>query len=326
MLIIYYIYINQIISIMKKIYFTLFAIALFAITLQAQEVTRYYLNNNILTQSKDSATYQIKFKTAENGLVNFERYCLDGQLKEKGTFQNMTTMVREGEITTFYSNGNKKDVSFYADGLPNGIKTHYFTTGEINYKILINSAGYGENHQEEENIKYLFCMDKSGKIILEDGNGRFISYNDDLEISQEGNVKNTTADGTWKGFDKGNLVFSESYQKGKLIKGESYAANGKIYTYQQRNKRPEPKGGISNFYSYIISSMQDLDLNNEKMMMKFVVDVNGSLKNIEVVNSSNQKINTLAVNTLKNAPKWNPALEQGKPVQVSYYMPISIKY
>jgi antitoxin component YwqK of YwqJK toxin-antitoxin module len=311
---------------MKKIYFTLIATALLALNIMAQDVTRFYLNNNIATLSKDSATYQIKFTANENGLINFERYCMDGKLKEKGTFQNMTTLVKEGEITTFYRNGNKKDVSFYADGLPNGIKTHYFQTGDINYKILINSAGYGDNHQKEESIKYLFCMDNNGKKTLEDGNGRFISYNDDLEIAQEGDVKNTTADGVWKGFDEGNLTFSEFYQKGKLIKGESYGGNGKIYNYQQRNKRPEPRGGINNFYTYIISSMQDLDLNNEKMMMKFVVDVNGNLKNIEVVNSSNQKINTLAVTTLKNAPKWNPALEQGKPVQVAYYMPISIKY
>lgn len=311
---------------MKKIYFTLFAIALLTLNIKAQEVTRYYLNNNIITQSKDSATYRIKFMPNENGLVSFERYCMDGKLKEKGTFQNMITLVKEGEITTFYTNGTKKDVTFYVDGLPNGIKTHYFSTGEMNYKILINSAGYGENPQKEESIKYLFSMNKDGKTTLEDGNGRFIAYNDDLEISQEGNVKNTNADGVWKGFDAGNLVFAEMYQNGKLIKGESYATDGKIYNYQQRNKRPEPKGGMNNFYTYIINSMQDLDLNNEKMTLKFMVDVKGNLRNVEVVNSSNQKINSLAVSTLKNAPKWIPALEQGKPVQVAYYMPISIKY
>lgn len=311
---------------MKKIYFTLCVIVLFAVSVKAQEITQYYLNNNVATQSKDSATYQIKFKTNENGLVSFERYCMNGQLKEKGTVQNMTTLIKEGEITTFYENGNKKDVTFYAGGLPNGIKTHYFPSGKVNYKILVNSAGYGDNHQKDESIKYLFSMNKDGEITLVDGNGVFLVYNDDLEVTQEGIVKNTEADGAWKGFDKSNLVFSEFYQNGKLIKGESYAADGKIYNYQQRNKRPEPKGGINNFYNYVINSMQDLNLNNEKMMMKFVVDVNGSLKNIEVINSSNQKINALAVNTLKNAPKWNPALEQGKPVQVAYFMPISIKY
>lgn len=312
---------------MKKIYFTLFAIALFAITVQAQEVvTRYYLNNNMPTQSKDSATYQVKFKTTENGRVNFERYCMDGQLKEKGTYQNMITLVKEGEITTFYANGNKKDVTFYAEGLPNGVKTHHFPDGKVNYKILINSAGYGDNHQKEETIKYLYSMNKDGKVTLEDGNGLFVAYNDNLEIIEEGIVKNTVADGLWKGFDKGNLAYSEFYQNGKLTKGESYASDGKVYNYQQRSKRPEPKGGINNFYAYIINAMQDLDLNDAKMTMKFVVDVNGNLKNVEVVNSSHQKINALAVNTLKNAPKWNPALEQGKPVQVAYYMPISIKY
>lgn len=312
---------------MKRLYTTLALCAFFIIAVNAQEVTRYYLNNNVPTQSKDSATYYIKFNASENGLLNFERFCMDNQLKEKGTVQSMLTLIREGEITTFYSNGNKKDVTSYSEGLPNGMQTHYFSNGKVNYKILNQSAGYGYSLQKESTSKYLFCANENDEITLQDGNGYFKAYDDYSKISQEGNVKNTVADGIWKGYEANKLVFTEFYKNGILIKGENYAAaEGKIYAYQQRSKRPEPKGGINNFYTHISASLQDMNFNNEKITMKFIVDVTGNIQNIEVVNSSNRKVNDFAVNALKNAPKWNPALEQGKPVERAYYMPISIKY
>ena len=311
---------------MKRLYTTLALCACFAFAVNAQEITRYYLNNNIPTQSKDSATYYIKFNTSENGLLSFERYCMDNQLKEKGAVQSIVTLIREGEITTFYSNGNKKDIISYSEGLPNGMQTHFFSNGTINYKILNTSAGYGYTLQKESSTKYLFCANEKGEITLQDGNGYFKAYDDRLSITQEGNVKNTVANGIWKGYEDTKLAFTEVYKNGILIKGENYATEGKIYAYQQRSKRPEPKGGISNFYNHISASMQDMNFNNEKVTMKFIVDAAGNIQNIEVVNSSNKGINDFAVNALKNAPKWNPALEQGKPVETAYFMPIRIKY
>ena len=311
---------------MKKLYTTILLCACFATAINAQDITRYYLNNNVITNSTDSATYYIKYKTAENGLINFERYCMDNKLKESGTVENITTLIKEGEVTTYYASGNKKDVINYSAGLPNGVQTHYFANGNVNFKIVNNFAGYGESHKKEGATKYLFCANSDNKIILEDGNGSFITYDDNLKIIEQGEVKNTAPIGLWKGFENEKLIFAEVYKNGSLIKGENYASNGNVYAYQQRNTRPEPRGGINNFYHHIAASMQNANLNNAKLMVKFTVDVTGNLKNIEVVNSSNNNINSLAINAIKSAPKWNPALEQGKPIQVAYYMPISIQY
>lgn len=322
-----YLSVNYKISVMKKIYYTLILLISFSVGLTAQETTVYYRNNNMAVKSSDSATYYIKFKSAENGLISYNQYCMNNVLYQKGTFQNINTLIKEGEITTFYHNGATKDITNYVAGLPNGVQTHYFANGNINYKLINNSAGYGFSHQEVSSVKYLFCASPDKKIILEDGNGYFQSFNDDLSIAQEGKVKNTIADGEWKGYENNRIAFTEVYKNGQLIKGESFETDGKIYAYEQRNKRPEPKGGISNFYNYVASSFQDISGANAKVMMKFIVDANGSLKNVEVINSSasDKKINALAISAIKNAPKWNPALEQGKPVQFAYYMPINIK-
>lgn len=304
------------------------ALALFvcvSIATQAQNVTRYYLNNNLITQSKDSATYYLKFETSADGVVHYSRFCMNNKLKETGTVQNITTLIKEGEITTYYTNGNKKEVSNYTAGLINGMQTRYFDNGDINYKIIINESGYGAALNKESTTAYLYCTNSDHKITLQDGNGYFTAYDENLSLTQEGNVKNTKSDGLWKGFDHKQLAFAEVYKNGKLIKGENFATDGKTYAYNQRSQRPEPKGGIDNFYKYIASSMETIDASNANMLIKFMVDDSGKLKNIEVINSSDNKINAMAVNVLKNAPKWNPALAQGKPVQAAYYMPISIQ-
>lgn len=309
---------------MKKLFYTLLFLASMSLALQAQETVIYYHNNNIVTNNKDSATYYIKFNHPENGAIQYERYCMDNLLKEKGTVQSIATLIKVGTNTTYYPNGNIKDITNYVSGLPNGIQTHYYKNGNVNYKIIINSAGYGYANQPESNIKYLYCATPDQKVILEDGNGYFMTYDDNLEIIQKGAVKNTSADGIWEGFENGRLAFVENYKDGNLLNGQSYGLDGKVYAYKERSKRPEPKGGIANFYSYIASSLQDVNAQNAKVMLKFTVDTSGDLKNIEVVNSSNSKLNTYAVDALKSAPRWNPALEQGKPVQVAYFMPISI--
>ncbi|MEO5911533.1 MAG: energy transducer TonB [Pelobium sp.] len=312
---------------MRKIYYTLILLIGFSIGLTAQETTVYYRNNNMVTKLADNPTYYIKFKSAENGLVSYEQYCMNNVLNQKGTVQNINTLVKEGEITTFYSTGAVKDVINYVAGLPKGMKTHYFSNGNVNYTLINSSAGYGFSHEEVSSIKYLFCATPDNKVILENGNGYFKAFNDDLSIAQEGNVKNTAADGEWKGYENNKIAFTEVYNNGQLIKGENFESDGKVYAYAQRNKRPEPKGGISNFYNYVASSFQDINGANTKLMMKFIVDANGKLNNVEVINpsSSNQKINALAISAIENAPKWTPALEQGKAVQFAYYMPISIK-
>jgi hypothetical protein len=189
----------------------------------------------------------------------------------------------------------------------------------------MNAAGYGDALNKESATKYLFCANSEQKVTLQDGNGYFAAYDENLSVTQEGNVKNTHADGLWKGFDHKQLVFAEVYKNGKLIKGENFATDGKTYAYNQRNQRPEPKGGINNFYKYIANSMETIEADNANILVKFMIDDSGKLKNIEVINSTNRKINSMAVNALKNAPKWNPAFAQGKPVEASYYMPISIQ-
>jgi|GEM_PF-5917388 len=305
----------------------------FQVSLMAQETTIFYQNNNIIANSKDNAKFYVVYKPniKINNLIAYQKFSIDNALLEIGNVINMQSLAKEGEVTTYYTNGNKKDVINYKGGLPNGQKTHFFNNGDINYKIYYTAAGYGEGTAETSSTLYIYCAAPNGEIILKDGNGKFEEYGINQELLQNGLVANAFADGIWKGFENGKLLFIEVYKKGKLIKGEMYTQNGNTQFYSNRNSRPKPKGGINEFYNYVASSMQEMvQLQNNslesKIIVKFIVESTGKLKDISIVKSSlNPLINAMAVKVLTNSPKWVPATEYGEPIDMAFFMPITMR-
>ncbi len=312
---------------MKKLYFTTLICACF-LSLSAQDTTIYYQSSTKTVKNIADANFYMKFSQAPNGMFNYERFCPDGVLQEKGMVSNQYALSKEGKINTYYSNGMVKDEMNYLAGYLNGIKSHYFPNGKLNYQVKINeSINAGKKERTE---KYLTCLDTDGKEILKNGNGYFKAYDRHLAIVQEGKVNNMLAIGDWKGYENGKLSFNEFYDNGKLVKGESFDGNGKLYSYNERNSRPMPKGGLANFYSYISDAMQETILQNNKkfkkdVLVRFTVEQSGNIKDIEVVKAGDTEMDKLIVDVVKSSPKWKPGLEYGKAVEFAYYMPISIK-
>lgn len=302
------------------------------VALIAQETTVFYQSNTLVADSKDNAKFYIVYKPANNTkLIAYQKFSIDNFLLEKGHISNMQSLAKEGEVINYYANGNVKDITNYKDGLPSGEKTHYFNSGKVNYKISYTAAGYGYGSAETSSTKYIYCANPEGKVLLENGNGEFEEYGINEEITQKGLVKHTFADGIWKGYENGKLIFIEVYKKGNLVKGEKYEPNGNTQYYTVRNSRPSPKGGLNEFYTYIATTMYDMaqaqnhNLEGD-MLVKFIVESTGEIKEVRLVKSTNNPlINAMAVDVLAKSPKWKPATQQGQPIDMAFFMPISMR-
>jgi protein TonB len=96
------------------------------------------------------------------------------------------------------------------------------------------------------------------------------------------------------------------------------------------DQMPEPVGGIKSFYEYIESNLQypqearQLKLQG-RVMVKFVVEPDGSLSNIEVSRGIGGGCDEEAIRLLRNAPKWKPGKKGGKEVRVEVSRPIIFK-
>lgn len=90
---------------------------------------------------------------------------------------------------------------------------------------------------------------------------------------------------------------------------------------------PSFNGGMTAFYDFFrknIKYPRKAERNNitGTVVISFVVDKDGSLINIEVIKGIGFGCDEEAIRVLKNAPKWNPGKQRGKPVKVSMALPI----
>ncbi len=59
-----------------------------------------------------------------------------------------------------------------------------------------------------------------------------------------------------------------------------------------------------------------------KVVLKFVVEKDGSLTNIEEIASPDRSLTEESIRVLKSSPKWSPGKQRNKPVRVIYILPI----
>lgn len=81
-------------------------------------------------------------------------------------------------------------------------------------------------------------------------------------------------------------------------------------------------GGMEKFRKYIKKNYK-LDTDRRGTVeVQFVVEKDGSLTNIKVIRDIGWGTGREAIRILKESPKWNPGIKNGKPVRVIYNMPI----
>ena len=62
------------------------------------------------------------------------------------------------------------------------------------------------------------------------------------------------------------------------------------------------------------------------VVVKFVVEKDGKLSNIQVLQSPDKTLSEAAIQVLQESPKWEPGKQSNKPVRVTYTLPISFKF
>lgn len=99
--------------------------------------------------------------------------------------------------------------------------------------------------------------------------------------------------------------------------------------YQSVEIMPEPPGGMTAMRQWIGANYNypQAAIDNEEsglLEVKFVVERDGSLTDIQVVRDLGHGTGEEAVRILQRARKWSPGIQNGRPVRVSYRMPIQL--
>ena len=97
-----------------------------------------------------------------------------------------------------------------------------------------------------------------------------------------------------------------------------------IYDAKEVDKMPDFPGGMSKFYQYVGTNFKlPAQYKPGKIYTKFVIEVDGSLSNIEVVRDEVGG-KSEAIRLFKNCPKWIPGEKNGEKVRTRYAFPIKL--
>lgn len=295
---------------------------------QKKEEVYFVKNSGALVDKLEEADYIRVFNEPDSGstFYNVTEYYKDKTIRFVGKSSKPNIVVYEGQCRHYYPSGKKMDLANYKAGLRDGDSYEYYKNGKL-YLHKTYAAG--------KELLVLDCVDSTGNVLLKNGNGTHIIYNNEFKnIIEQGPIKDGLKNGEWKGethYNPSNkLTFTEEYNAGQLVAGKSVDADGITYNYTQREIQPAFKGGLTAFGKFLGDSMRyptwaKTNRIEGRVKVAFVVEKDGSLANYKVTETPNEEMSAEAIRILKISPKWEPGVFYGKVIRVSYIIPIAFR-
>ena len=109
---------------------------------------------------------------------------------------------------------------------------------------------------------------------------------------------------------------------------EDEVEEAEIFTVVE--EMPEFPGGMAKLAEYLAKNIKYPQLAREsgiqgRVFINFVVEHDGSVTNVKVMRSLGGGCDEEAMRVVKSMPKWKPGKQRGKPVRVSYNLPVNFK-
>lgn len=101
-----------------------------------------------------------------------------------------------------------------------------------------------------------------------------------------------------------------------------------LYNFVSMENPPMYPGGMDKFYAYLNSNIRFPPMAQEnnisaKVLVSFTVEKDGSLTDLKVDQKKGYGLDEEAIRVLKASRRWNPGMQNGKPVRVKYNIPIN---
>lgn len=307
---------------MKSILFSLFFLPLILFS-QNSNQKKIYLDSIWKETTEGNHKYYriIESYDPQTELYKIKDYYKSDILQMEGQSKTVDVTGREGRFVFYYENGYKKSIANFNKNRVIGKNEEWYENGTKKSE----SEYYESKKGFSSNRKLYQYWNSEGVQLVTDGNGYFEEKGEGY--SNAGNIKNGLKEGTWKGEYNKKSKYIEEYKNGEIVSGISTDENNKEYQYNVLESKPEPKGGIQNFYKYIAKNFKiykEVENIKGKIIITFIVDKEGQIVEPKIVQSVNKILDYEAMNVITSYKKWIPAKQRGQYVRVLYSIPITL--
>lgn len=139
---------------------------------------------------------------------------------------------------------------------------------------------------------------------------------DNKEITNEVEVENTEADA--------------NTEIQAIVEVQQEEENEEVVNFYVIEEKPEFPGGEAAMFQWISKNIKYPEIAKEngvqgKVFVQFVIDKEGKVTDVQVIRGVDPSLDKEAVRVIKSMPAWKPGKQRGKPVKVSFQLPINFK-
>ncbi|TDG35336.1 TonB family protein [Pedobacter changchengzhani] len=287
-----------------------------------------------LAQTTDSTKFEIKnAKTGEivkttnlliGGTKNSPLYIVDGVIADKDAVGKIgpasiksIDVLKDKTATDLYGEKGKYGVILITTKKnTKSQNTENFATALKNENLTVSSDDLPKS------INAMFILD--GKVISK-AEMENLDPNTILSLNV---LKGASAVAAYGKKGENGVVLITSINKNISYRLDT--KQEKIYDFVSIDKQPEFPGGIGAFYNYVGKNLKypaEAVKNNiqGKVFLSFIVERNGDLTDITVTKGLSPECDKEALRVISNSEKWNPGIQNGKPVRVKYNIALNFK-
>jgi len=255
-----------------------------------------------------------KLQTKNGSYKAFDLY--NGKLRSETNYVNNEI---EGKETQYFESGKIKRETQYAKGLKSGETYGYFESGAIETAYF-----FKDDKEIEPRIYYYENGVKKMTININPKN--YETENNDFSNYY------TVYYGSFELFDSlANKICEGEYVDGEL---ENTNCNKETISDEMLDpaveEMPVFPGGDNELLKFLYGRIkyQAIAKNNSVqglVVLSFVVLEDGSINDVKILRGIDPSIAEEAVRVVQLMPNWSPGKVQGKPVKVSYKLPVRFK-
>ncbi len=180
------------------------------------------------------------------------------------------------------------------------------------------------------------CYDKKNKknnvsVTYTLKNGRYVEYYISGKTQLECNYLDDKLDGKFTVFyENGKIKRQETWKKGEWTSGKCFDEAGNETAYCSYQEPAEFVGGLPALFEFIGNTLKYPEFARKNdveatVYVKFIVETDGSIKEIEMLRKTPEILNQEAIRIVKAMPKWKPAKFEGVKERTSFILPINFR-
>lgn len=302
---------------------------------QNSAVVKYYINYKGTPVEKARAQYEVNvYKLDPNDLLwqrdEYHTTVPARTIHCKGQSKDSMGFIKQGKYVYYNENGKRYKEMNFSNGKINGELLMWNTNNAIEL-----SYHYNNNTMVDDNRSwYLNGGIQDSFMLDEKGNGNGLGYYDDGSLKYAGKFENGIKNGEWiyyfkgAGAKKSMVIF---FNADSIVTSNCFDINGNPRTENcEHEKQPAFPGGQQAWVAYLkeslakVKSEKYLDgKSTYRVIVKYMVNANGEIKDAVVENPAIDKLDKAALNIIKQSPKWNPGIQYGQCIDVYLRQPVT---